>query len=268
MGLDPPQTCDFAGIIRNGPIASRLLHADSRLVIERTEWRGRNIEVCYSPFEHVEATARIVIVGLTPGRQQAERAIDSFASALRRGATTEAALQEAKSRASFAGPMRRNLVRMLDLLGVASLVGVHSCEDLWEDGAKLAHFTSLIRYPVFVDGANWSGSPDPVRHPVLRRWMEAWTGRELRSLKPAILVPLGSAAIRGLDHLVAAGAVDEERILRGLPHPSGANAERIACFMGDKPAHLASTKTDGHGLAEAREHMREQVAALASLAQP
>ena len=237
-------------------------------MIDRAEWRGRQIEVLYAPFEHVEPNARIIIVGLTPGRQQAEGAINSFASALRRGATTETALREAKSQASFAGPMRRNLVRMLDLLGVASLVGVRSCESLWEKGSGLAHFTSLVRHPVFVDGANWSGSPDPVRHPALRRWMERWTGRELRSLDPTILVPLGPAAIRGLDHLAEAGVIKGERILRGLPHPSGANAERIACFLGDKPAHLASAKTDGHALADARERLHDQVAALASRVQP
>ena len=262
--MEAGATSHFAAIIKSGPPASQLLGSDSPLLLERTQWRDRCLEMLYAPFEHVERTARIVIVGLTPGRQQAVRAIESFASALREGEPVEAALRRAKSHASFAGPMRRNLVHMLDALGVASLLGIPTCADLWAEGSRLAHFTSLIRNPVFINGANWSGSPDPVRHPVLRRWMEVWTGRELQSLEPTILVPLGPTVARGLRHLADVGAINSGRVLDGLPHPSGANAERIACFLGDKPAHLASAKTDGPALTAARERLRGKVAVLAS----
>lgn len=41
-----------------------------------------------------------------------------------------------------------------------------------------------------------------------------------------------------------AGAVDPARVLAGLPHPSGANAERIAFFLGRKPRERLSGKVD------------------------
>lgn len=255
-------TSRYAAVIKDGPPAAELLGPDTPLLLERTEWRGRRIETIYAPFEHVEDNARIVIVGLTPGRQQATIALSAYSDALRRGEAIESALRAAKTHASFAGPMRRNLVRMLDALGIASLLGIASCADLWAEDSRSAHFTSLIRNPVFVDDLNWSGSPDPIQHPVLRRWMETWTGQELRSLKPTIIVPLGSTVTAGLRHLADLGEIDGARILDGLPHPSGANAERVACFLGDKPVHLASAKTDGHALAAARARLSGQVAEL------
>lgn len=254
----------LVALVRDGRSTDDLLGPDSPLLLERVIWKGRTLDVHYAPFEHLETNARVVVLGLTPGRRQAEDALESFAEALRSGHAPAAALRTAKAHASFAGPMRRNLVRMLDAIGVARLVGVDSTAELWDEDAGLAHFTSLVRNPVFVDGTNWSGTPDPVTTPALRRWMEAWTGPELSSLAPAVFVPLGPAVARGLGHLASIGMLPLERILSGLPHPSGANAERVACFVGDKHPALASAKTDGHALVAARERLSGRVAHLTS----
>jgi hypothetical protein len=47
-----------------------------------------------------------------------------------------------------------------------------------------------------------------------------------------------------LDYLANQGIVDRSTILDGLPHPSGANAEHIAYFLGQKPRGRLSAKTD------------------------
>lgn len=241
-----------------------LLTPDSPLLIERVPWRGRFLETFYAPFEHLESEARVVIVGLTPGRRQAEDALTACGDALRAGRDRSEALRLAKRHASFSGPMRSNLVRMLDAIGVARLVGVDTAARFWDEAAGSAHFTSLIRNPVLVDGANWSGSPDPVGTPPLRRWMESWTGRELAGLSPAVVVPLGPVVARGLAHLADLGMISPGSILADMPHPSGANAERVACFLGRKPPHLASAGTDGDALVAARARLTRQVDRIGS----
>lgn len=71
---------------------------------------GKRIDVVYAPFEHVTPGARIVLVGLTPGRQQMGNALREARRALRRGLSEAEALAAAKVFASFSGPMRSNLV--------------------------------------------------------------------------------------------------------------------------------------------------------------
>jgi hypothetical protein len=57
-------------------------------------------------------------------------------------------------------------------------------------------------------------------------------------------------------------AIDYQRILDGLPHPSGANAECIAYFLGTKSKERLSAKTDAKKLEGARELLRSRVLAL------
>lgn len=76
----------------------------------------------------------------------------------------------------------------------------------------------------------------------MRDWLLTYLGEELRSLRGALLVPLGPKVSAMLDYLADQGIVDRSTILDGLPHPSGANAERIAYFLGQKPRDRLSTK--------------------------
>ncbi len=123
---------------------------------------------------------------------------------------------------------------------------------MWDGAANLVHFTSALRYPVFVNGENWSGQPDMLRNPRMRGWLETYTGTELAMLREAVIVPLGPKVAAAMRHLGATGKIAATRILDGLPHPSGANAERIAYFLRDKPANLCSSKTNTAALDAAR----------------
>lgn len=199
-------------------------------------------EVYYAPFDHVNRDARLVIVGITPGRVQALAALETARRELRAGRSHELALASAKSVASFAGPMRRNLVDILDHIGVADRLGVPSTEDLWGADGHLVHFTSALRYPVFEDGTNYAGS-NLTGSPLLTAELGRWFASECRVLRDAMFVPLGPAALAACEWVARKGELRPDRILRGLPHPSGANAERIAYFLGRKPAELLSPKT-------------------------
>jgi hypothetical protein len=261
--MTPHLLATYATAIRDIiPSAMENPHKAASLEIEATDIGGKLVQMIYAPFDHVNRKARLVIVGMTPGRVQAANALRAARQALIAGKPVEMAAAEAKVFASFSGPMRSNLVRMLDHIGISELLGISSTAQFWTDRSDLVHFTSAMRYPVFVDNENWSGQPDIVRTPQLRGWLESYTGTELADLKDAIIVPLGPKVTAAMQHLASRGMVDRTKILDGLPHPSGANAERIAFFVGDKPAALCSVKTNTVTLTKAHDDLVELVKRL------
>lgn len=74
---------------------------------------------------------------------------------------------------------------------------------------------------------------------------------------------LGDKVAAALRFAAEQGCLDRSRILDGMPHPSGANAERIAYFMGKKNRDSLSVKTNPIKLDEAREALRRRILALA-----
>lgn len=249
------------------PILNALSEADLRqeidapqaLRIASEQHRGKSIDIAYAPFDHINDNAEIVIVGITPGRQQMANALQECRRQLHSGATQEDALAAAKVYASFSGPMRTNLVAMLDDIGVARHLGVESTSELWGSAASKVHFTSALRYPVFVAGENYSGAPSMLRVPMLRQQLETWLADEMRRLPNALFVPLGPKVGEALTYLAPKAGVGEHRVLAGLPHPSGASAERIAYFLGRKSRETLSVKTNADKLDAARIALRAQM---------
>jgi hypothetical protein len=220
------------------------------------------LSISYAPFDYITPLAKVVIVGITPGAQQAANALTEARRQLLAGGTAEAALKAAKVFASFSGPMRTNLVAMLDYIGLNKWIGINSCSNLWSNSAELVHFTSALRYPVFVGGKNYSGNPSMSRTTILRDLVITRLGEEAAMLTDAIWVPLGPKAEEGLNLLTTANLVPKERVLAGLPHPSGANAERIAYFLDRKPREQLSAKTSADAIDRARERLANQIAQL------
>ncbi|MGL4235298.1 hypothetical protein [Tabrizicola sp.] len=205
------------------------------------------LEVRYAPFDHVNPNAKLVILGITPGEQQADAAIVEVGRALRSGASDADALARAKAHASFAGPMRANLVAMLDAIGVNSALGIASCNSLWSQDVGLVQFASALRYPVFKGGKNYTGSsPKIAASALLREHLLNYTASELESLPKALVIPLGPAVLEACRYLERQGTLDARRVIEGVPHPSGANGERVAYFLGRKEIGALSEKTDPH----------------------
>lgn len=76
-------------------------------------------------------------------------------------------------------------------------------------------------------------------------------------------MPLGDKVAEALHFLAEKGFLNQNRILDGLPHPSGANAERIAYFLGKKEKGALSAKTNPDKLDKARISIINRVLALA-----
>lgn len=192
--------------------------------------RDGALEVYYIPFDWLRPSARIAVVGITPGWTQMRTAYVTVADALRGGATPAKALQLAKRSAAFAGTMRTNLVAMLDQLAVPGHLGLSSSSELWQPtGAHLLQSSSAVRYPVFVRGQDYGGSsPSLTRHPVLAKYLCQELAPELAKIPDALVIPLGKNVDRALACLAAEDMIDGARVLSGFPHPTGGNGHRVA----------------------------------------
>lgn len=240
----------------------REINAPATLLIDGAQQGAKRIDIAYAPFDHVNSAAKIVIVGITPGRQQMANALQECRRQLRAGMAQDVALVAAKVHASFSGPMRANLVAMLDDIGVAQLLNLESTATLWKTAADLVHFTSALRYPVFVDGKNYSGAPSMTRVPVLRSQLETCLVSEMRQLPDALYVPLGPKVSEALEWAAPRAGIQEAQVLSGLPHPSGASGERIAYFLGRKPKERLSVKTNAARLDAARGGLEAKIKEL------
>lgn len=221
-----------------------------------------SLRICYAPFDYIPTSARLAIVGITPGMTQAVNALIAARNHLSKNAPMEEVLRHAKMTASFSGAMRNNLVAMLDALGVNGLFGVASTASLFGHDSEDVHFTSALRYPVFVDGRNYNGSPNMLKTPLLLNMVETFLAEEVRQLPDAIWLPLGPKAEAAVMHLARHGQLDPARVLAGMPHPSGANAERIAVFLGRKSPDRVSRQTNSQSILAARSKLEAQIAEL------
>ena len=255
----------FAPILRDltrSDLLAEIEHPKKLLIASDTA-RSRRIEVAYAAFDHVNQDADVVIVGLTPGRQQMRNALIEAQRCLMAGHSDEEAMRAAKIFASFSGPMRTNLVAMLDNVGVNTALGLSSTASLWSTDARRVHFTSALRYPVFIDGANFSGSPSMVSIPFLRAQLIQWFASEMAALPRAVFIPLGPRVTEAVEAVAKQLGLSTDRVLSGLPHPSGANAERIAFFLGRKSRGDISIKVDPERLLAARASLDAKIATWA-----
>ena len=84
------------------------------------------------------------------------------------------------------------------------------------------------------------------------------------TVKTALWLPLGPKPTEALRHLVSRGVLPAARVLEGIPHPSGANAERIKFFLGQKLRADLSSKTRPDLIDLARDTLLSQLARLGS----
>ena len=184
-----------------------------------------NIEIYYAPFDYINSKANIMIVGITPGLQQM---LQSF-EAVNEGRS----LKEVKDLSSFKGSMRTTLIKYLDELNINKKLRIKSCESLFNINSKYLHSTSLIKYPVFDKGRNYSGS-GLLKKKILLDFLEAHFVKELKKLDKTIIVPLGNTVSSTIDYLNNEFKLNLKCFLKGFPHPSGLNVRKDIQFKENK----------------------------------
>ena len=184
-----------------------------------------NIKVYYAPFDYINSKAKIMIVGITPGLQQM---LQSF-QVINEGKS----LKEVKDLSSFKGSMRTSLIKYLDELEVNKKLKIKSCESLFNKNSKYLHTTSLVKYPVFDKGKNYSGA-NILKKKILLNFIEENFLKELKTLKKAIIIPLGNTVSSTIEYLNNKYDLKLACFLKGFPHPSGANARKNIQFKENK----------------------------------
>jgi hypothetical protein len=220
---------DFSKAIAELPVfdvyaRNQLITQDFAIAVEG------NLEVFYAPFDHVNPSAQLMLVGITPGWTQMEASFVAARHAIATGLSDAEILRQAKRVAAFSGPLRNNLVSMLDDIGLPDALAISTTADLFAPEAEpKLQATSMLRYPVFNKGKNYSGTPAVAAQPLLEAQLGPWL-TELTSVPSALIVPLGKAVTTVLEHQVTLDEVERERCLFGFPHPSPAHALRKTEF--------------------------------------
>lgn len=248
----------FAPAIRafSGDVHSPSLHL-------QTEGR---LTMQYAPFEWVNSTAKLIIVGITPGETQAATALHEARRRMLEGASDLEAQIAAKRTGGFSGEMRENLVAMLDRVGLHHWAGISSCSDLFGTRAHILQTASVLPYPVFVDGRKpYKGTPALLRSPMLRTLMVERFLPVAQALPDAHILAVGDVPWDSLKWLVAAGHLRGDRLLGQLPHPSRASQERVNYFVGLKSASALSPKTNAAKLDTMRSKLEQAIGSLRGL---
>ena len=194
---------------------------DKKFLLEKE----KNIEIYYAPFDYINSKAKTVIVGITPGLQQMLQSYE----VINQGKS----LKEVKDISSFKGSMRTGLIKYLDELKINDILKIKSCESLFNKNSKYLHTTSLVKYPVFDKGKNYSGA-NILKKKILLDFIEKNFLEELKTLKKSIIIPLGNTVSSTIEYLNNKYNLKLACFLKGFPHPSGANARKNIQFKENK----------------------------------
>ena len=194
---------------------------DKKFLLEKE----KNIEIYYAPFDYINSKAKIVIVGITPGLQQMLQSYE----VINQGKS----LKEVKDLSSFKGSMRTGLIKYLDELKINDILKIKSCESLFNKNSKYLHTTSLVKYPVFDKGKNYSGA-NILKKKILLDFIEKNFLEELKTLEKSIIIPLGNTVSSTIEYLNNKYNLKLRCFLKGFPHPSGANARKNIQFKENK----------------------------------
>ncbi len=156
---------------------------------------SNNMRIYYAPHnEIVNRDAKVFIVGITPGWTQTSIAYKTAYEGLVNKLDDESIKKKCKRNSRFAGSMRKNLIEMLDCLKLNEKLKLISCSELFEDKDYLLHTTSMIPYPVFVNGKNYTGSnPKILDNVILREYLKKYFYKEVELLADALIIPLGKS---------------------------------------------------------------------------
>lgn len=217
--------------------------------------------IYYAPFDYVNPEAKIFIVGITPGEVQMANMLVEAKRLLNLGISDSEVIKCCKTVGSFSGPMRKNLVEMMDSVGIAKYLNIKTSEQLFNEKSDLANLTSCIRYPTFVvkngEESNFNG--EIRERSELYKFAASYTLEEIRQAPKALILPLGPKVISYLKKVLE-GTPYEDRLLPELPHPSNANKERIAYFLGQKKREDLSVKTNADKLDSIRNEFKKFMA--------
>lgn len=183
-----------------------------------------DLEIFYSAHtDYMNPEAKVVFIGICPGFEQMQLSFNIVKEGIHK--PEEQVLREAKVNARFGKSMRKNLIDLADQTLLPHVLGLSSTQALFDPESTIMDNTCLIPYPVFHKQKNYTGhSPKINRSPLLKAECEKQLRKIAQTYPHALFIPLGKC----VDEQVSQSHIlDENRILHGFPHPSGANGHRF-----------------------------------------
>lgn len=207
--------------------------------------KNGDLEIYYAPHnEYINKSAKVFIVGITPGFQQMSTSIASARVGINDCKSIEEIQYECKVAGRFSGSLRKNIIDMLDEIYLNKALDLNSCDELFKDKDYLLHTTSLIPYSVFFKGNNYTGhNPKLIKSDFLMSYVYENLKENIDNLGDVLIIPLGKAVEEVLNKLVIENIIKDENILRGFPHPSGANGHRLVQFNENKDSMIKIIKS-------------------------
>ena len=180
-------------------------------------------------FDYVNPEAEVVLVGITPGNSQ------------RKGNREGLSPKEIKREYAFRGTVRGNLVRMLDYIGVNTLLGINSCASFWKEDFDRVEMTSLLKDATYVKGKNgrtmFKDTEMIAKSKVLTEKFENGFVKDCEQYNKArLFVACGQGVYVELMKLKERGVITAPVV--AIAHPSGNNSIRVLYYMDELDSSL------------------------------
>jgi exonuclease I len=180
-------------------------------------------------FDYVNPKAEVVIVGITPGNSQQKGNREGLSS------------QEIKRKYAFAGTLRKNMVSMLDYIGVNNLLGINSCNSLWKKDFDRVEMTSLLKDATYIVGKSgktmFKDTEMIAKSEELTEKFENGFVKDCQHYKRArLFVACGQGVYNELMKLKERGVITAPVV--AIAHPSGNNGVRVLYYMGQLDSSL------------------------------
>ena len=161
-------------------------------------------------------------MGITPGNSQ------------QKGSREGMSPREIKRKFAFAGTLRKNMVKMLDYIGLNSLLRIDSCASLWEQDFDRVEMTSLLKDATYVVGKSgktmFKDTEIIAKSKELSEKYENGFVRDCEQYKQAkLFVACGQGVYDELMKLKGRGVIAAPVV--AIAHPSGNNAIRVKYYM-------------------------------------
>ena len=180
-------------------------------------------------FDYVNPKAEVVIVGITPGNSQMDGSREGLSP------------REIKRKYAFAGTLRKNMVRMLDYIGVNTMLGICSCASLWEEDFDRVEMTSLLKDATYIVGKSgktmFKDTEMIAKSEKLTEKFENGFVKDCEQYKKAkLFVACGQGVYDELLKLKERGVITAPVV--AIAHPSGNNAIRVLYYMNQLDSSL------------------------------
>lgn len=179
-----------------------------------------------SYFDYVNKDAEVMILGITPGPNQAVDVEDA----------KRLSKKELKRKYAFSGTlMRKNLIDELNYILLNEFLKIKDCKSLWEDDFSRVEMTSLLKNAVYEN--NESKTPFNETQKInnneqLKNEFENGFKNDCKKYKNLrIIIALGKKIKIIIDELQEEGIIDKSVKILSIPHPSGGNNGQVSYFL-------------------------------------